>query len=131
MPHFRSVLFSPAGFFIPFLYLPTVAQGMQIEKAMAAFLISIIGIANTVGRVMVGYFSDKPWVDPLLCNNFALIIGGAATITVPWIKVYGLFAVYAMVFGTSIGEDECSKQISLRLNCTLLSISSLVIFTNS
>ncbi|PVD27383.1 hypothetical protein C0Q70_12541 [Pomacea canaliculata] len=108
-----------AGFFIPFLYLPTVAQGMQIEKAMAAFLISIIGIANTVGRVMVGYFSDKPWVDPLLCNNFALIIGGAATITVPWIKVYGLFAVYAMVFGTSIADwlERLTNAFGLVIMC--------------
>jgi len=28
----------------------------------AAFLISVIGISNTIGRVLFGWLSDFPWV---------------------------------------------------------------------
>ena len=62
------------------------------------------GIANTIGRVMCGWVSDRPWADALLINNIALMIGGAATIASPFCVNYGMFATYAAVFGLGIGE---------------------------
>lgn len=90
------------GFFVPFIYLPTLCGDLGIANTEAAFLISIIGIANTVGRVAVGFVSDLQWVDCLLINNLALVLGGAVTCLVPFLKAYALFAAYAFVFGTAI-----------------------------
>ena len=39
-----------AGFYIPFIYLPDNAILKGHPRDQAAFLLSIIGIANTVGR---------------------------------------------------------------------------------
>ena len=33
-----------------------------IPKEEAAFIISLIGASNTIGRVLVGAFVDIPWV---------------------------------------------------------------------
>ena len=69
------------GFYTPFVYLPSMAaqfvsenkklqfkkiskpnfqDGISVEDA--AFLVSIIGISNTLGRVISGWISDFTWV---------------------------------------------------------------------
>merc|ERR1712110_704888 len=43
------------GFYTPFVYLPSMAaQYDGISTEDAAFLVSVIGISNTVGRVLSG-----------------------------------------------------------------------------
>jgi hypothetical protein len=37
-----------------------VQEGISLDDA--AFLISVIGISNTLGRVLFGWLSDFPWV---------------------------------------------------------------------
>ena len=50
-----SNFFGFLGFYIPFVYLPSMAGDKDgIEKDEAAFLLSIIGISNTIGRVFTG-----------------------------------------------------------------------------
>ena len=39
-------------------------------------LIAIIGLANTIGRIILGYVSDKPWINRLWLYNSALTICG-------------------------------------------------------
>ncbi len=56
---------STTGLFVPFIYLPDYARKHGISKEDGAFLVSIIGITNTVVRVLCGYVSDKPWADAL------------------------------------------------------------------
>ncbi|KAH9500382.1 hypothetical protein Btru_071684 [Bulinus truncatus] len=91
-----------AGFFVPFIYLPTHAIDLGLDLTQGAFLISIIGITNTVSRVAVGFISDQSWADCLLINNVALVVGGVATIFVPYYPYYYLLAIYSCIFGTSI-----------------------------
>lgn len=93
----------PAGFFIPFLYLPILASDLGYEKSEGASLIMIIGIANTIGRVLAGCIADQMWTDSLLINNFSLVVGGIATICVPFITRYEFLGVYSFVFGCCIG----------------------------
>ncbi|XP_070201574.1 monocarboxylate transporter 5-like [Littorina saxatilis] len=97
-----SCLLCMLGFFVPFIYLPTLCIDLGISATKAAFLISIIGIANTISRVVVGFVSDQPWADCLIINNVALIVAGVSTCFVPFLEAYSLFAAYTFIFGTSI-----------------------------
>ncbi|XP_041373533.1 monocarboxylate transporter 12-like [Gigantopelta aegis] len=97
-----SCLICMIGFFVPFMYIPPLAMEQNISPQKAAFLISVIGISNTVGRVAVGVLSDLPWIDCLLVNNLALIIGGVVTCFVPFYDSYGMLAAYTVVFGLSV-----------------------------
>ena len=46
-----SNFFGFLGFYIPFVYLPSMAEdNAQLEPANSAFLLSIIGISNTLGK---------------------------------------------------------------------------------
>lgn len=90
------------GFFIPFTYLVDDAIKKGISRDDGAFLISIIGIANTVSRVACGWVSDQPWADSLLINNVALIIGGVTTMLIPVCTNYWSMCLASMIFGMCI-----------------------------
>ena len=93
-----------AGFFVPFIYLIDKAVELGYSGSQAAFLLSILGITNTVGRVLAGWASDRPWADCLLINNVALIVGGATTVVVPACSLYWQLVLYASIFGMCIGQ---------------------------
>lgn len=105
----NTVSFIVKGFFTPFTYLPDVCEHLGLTEGKGAMLISIIGITNTVGRIGVGYVSDQTWADCLLINNFALIIGGASTVLVPFYTSYWILGVYSVIFGMAIGTLELNE----------------------
>ena len=64
------------GFNVPYIYMVDMAADLDIDAERGSFLLSIIGIANTVGRIVLGYISDKPWINRLWLYNSALTICG-------------------------------------------------------
>lgn len=64
------------GFNVPYLYVVAYAETLKLTKTDASYLISTIGVANTVGRIILGYISDKPWVNRLLVYNVCLTACG-------------------------------------------------------
>ncbi|KAJ8729251.1 hypothetical protein PYW08_000832 [Mythimna loreyi] len=89
------------GFYIPYVYTVPMSESLGIENP--PYLISIIGGSNLVGRIILGYISDKPWVNRLLAYNVCLTIAGIGTAMamVCW-EFWGL-ALYATTFGFCIG----------------------------
>jgi len=107
-PSFLLLAFSGfltlAGFFIPFMYIVDRAVLAGIPAENGAYLLSIIGITNTVGRVFCGWISDRPQVNALLINNIALVVGGGVTLLSPLLcNTFLMLAIYCSIFGFSIG----------------------------
>lgn len=71
-----SNFFTSVGFNVPYVYLVLQAEVVGIGKEDASYLISTIGIANAVGRIILGYMSDKPWVNRLWVYNICLAVCG-------------------------------------------------------
>ncbi|KAK3603741.1 hypothetical protein CHS0354_023355 [Potamilus streckersoni] len=98
-----SNFFTSLGFNMPFIYLPDRAVDEGISEDDAKWLVSAVGISNTVGRVLFGYISDKPIVNKLMLYNSALLICGVATALSPLCFNYELLLLYSCVFGLFIG----------------------------
>lgn len=113
------------GFFVPFVYLSDFAKSVGVDKDKAAFLLSVIGIANTVGRVLCGWVSDFPQVKAIHLNNCSLILAGGTTIALPFMKDYAVQVVYCTIFGLAIA---CF--VSLR-SIVLVELLGLEKLTNS
>lgn len=62
------------GFYIPYVYTVPMSEKLGVQNS--AYLISIIGASNLVGRIVLGFISDKPWVNRLLAYNMCLTIAG-------------------------------------------------------
>lgn len=99
-----SNLCTSIGFNMPYIFLPERAREANIDANRAAFLISIIGITNTLGRVLFGWLSDRPYVNRIMLYNSALTVCGIATALSPFCYNYELLCLYAAVFGLFIGE---------------------------
>lgn len=91
------------GFSVPYVYIVAQAEKRGIGKDYASYLLAVIGIANTVGRIILGYLSDKPWVNRLLVYNVCLTICGISTALSALCYDFLSFFVYASVYGFTIG----------------------------
>lgn len=82
-----------------------------IEQNSASFLISIIGITNTVGRIVCGYVADFPKVDALFLNNICLVISTFAVSLTPFCHSYASYVVMAIAFGIAVGKNLESRKL--------------------
>ena len=99
-----SNFFTSIGFNMPFIFLTDRAVDEGISEEDAKWLVSAIGISNTVGRVLFGFLADRKGVNRLMLYNSALTICGVATALCPLCYNYPLLVLYACVFGLFIGE---------------------------
>ena len=67
-----SNLLGMLGFYVPFVFLPNMAAQTGISKENANFLLSIIGISNTLGRVLSGK-NLSIQIEKIICRS----MGGA------------------------------------------------------
>uniref|UniRef100_A0A182SIL6 Major facilitator superfamily (MFS) profile domain-containing protein n=1 Tax=Anopheles maculatus TaxID=74869 RepID=A0A182SIL6_9DIPT len=98
-----SNFLTSVGFNVPYVYLAAQAQVLGIGSQDASYLLGIIGIANTVGRIVLGYLSDKPWVNRLFVYNCSLAVCGIATALSVFCLDFYWLAVYSAVYGFTIG----------------------------
>jgi hypothetical protein len=82
-----------------------------MEPTLAIWLVSTIGITNTIGRVGCGLVSSLPGVDALLINNVALTIGGIATVLSGVSLTFGYQIFYSSVFGLAMGKKHKQGRI--------------------
>ncbi|XP_075975046.1 monocarboxylate transporter 14 [Anticarsia gemmatalis] len=73
-----SGFFTMLGFFVPYMYVAKRASANNMPDSATEWLVSTIGIANIVGRILCGLVSSVPKVSPLWLNNIALTAGGIA-----------------------------------------------------
>ncbi|XP_063911689.1 monocarboxylate transporter 3 isoform X3 [Zophobas morio] len=97
-----SNLFGMAGLYVPFVYLVDCAVQDGIDQGKASFLLSIIGITNTFGRVACGYFADFPSVNALFVNNVCLVVSTVAVALTPFCHTYGAYITMAVFFGIAV-----------------------------
>ncbi|KAI3378770.1 hypothetical protein SNEBB_010405 [Seison nebaliae] len=97
---FFGNLLSMVGYFVPYVYIVDRAVQMNVEKSKASFLISIIGITNTVGRVIGGKLCD--YFPAIHINNISLLLTGLVTLAMPFYTNYKLLMLYSALFGLFI-----------------------------
>lgn len=91
------------GFNVPYVYMKDRALLLGMSRDESSFLLAIIGIANTISRVFLGYISDKPWLNRLWLYNSSLTICGLGTMFSAFCLDYTSMAFYAAVFGATAG----------------------------
>lgn len=70
------------GFNVPYVFLVPRAKALGLSGEDASYLLAVIGIANTVGRIILGYLSDKAWVNRLWVYNVCLTICGVGKLNI-------------------------------------------------
>ena len=102
-----------AAYDVPYVYTPDKALHMGISSQRASFLVSVIGIASTVGQVAIGYLGDKPYINALLLYNAFTSVAGVGTMAVPLFTGYMALTIYCGVFGFFISANYALTTIIL------------------
>ncbi|EAA44794.4 AGAP003205-PA [Anopheles gambiae str. PEST] len=99
------------GFFVPFLYVKqrAVAGGMADE--VSTFIVSAIGISNTIARVVCGVLTSFKNINALHLNNVAITLGGIATMMSGMYITEVYQFTYAAIFGLAIACFSALRSI--------------------
>merc|ERR1719234_2680775 len=98
-----SNTFGFLGFYVPFVYLPSLAESqLDISSDQGALLLSVVGISNTLGRIVSGWLSDFAFVDSLFVVNCSLVLSALCVFIFPFVTSYGMLITVGAFFGLSI-----------------------------
>jgi len=96
----------------------------KVPKAKASLILSVLGVCNTLGRLMAGLLADRPWADPVLIHNVAAIMAGLLTCLVSMFYSFDLLCLYAALFGVFLGKLPSINQSVNNLSSFLSCLSS-------
>ena len=110
------------AYFVPLFYIPDMAVFMGVERTKANFLLSIFGkfncyilpifpfnlwfiyvylsaMANTIGKLICGWLSDRSCVSSLLVFNTYIFLSGITIFLMPFCHSYVLFVSVMSIYG--------------------------------
>jgi len=90
------------GVYTLFSYLPAIGDSNGLSPEQSSFLISMIGITNTIGRVIFGWLTDMPGVSPLMVNLVATFISTLFPILLSFPHRYSAYLAISATLGLSI-----------------------------
>ncbi len=89
--------------YIVFVHLVVYASDIGLSRAAGATALAVIGGANAVGRVGIGYVSD--YVGRVRVFAGCSILMGVSTLTLPAIETTTALIAFALVFGLAYGGN--------------------------
>ncbi|GFX41956.1 monocarboxylate transporter 12 [Trichonephila clavipes] len=87
------------GFYVPYVYITDSSIMKGVPADQSAFLLSVIGITNTVGRLLFGWIADRPGVSALLVNNVSIVLTGICVFCLPFCTTYTSIVIDCVLFG--------------------------------
>ncbi|CAH8572331.1 unnamed protein product [Schistosoma turkestanicum] len=106
------VLFMVSNFLLYFWYNVTYffmgvrAINYGLSETLAALLFSVLGGANMIGEVLVGFLADRDGVDSLTLYFFMILACGLSTCLMPLLTTFMSMAVYSSVFGMGLAAND-------------------------
>ncbi|GIX85193.1 monocarboxylate transporter 9 [Caerostris extrusa] len=101
------------GFYVPYVYITDSSVMKGVAPDQAAFLLSIIGITNTVGRLLFGWIADRPGISALFVNNLSILLTGICVFCLPFCTTYTLIVTNCVLFGLFVSAYICLTSIIL------------------
>ncbi|XP_045207396.2 monocarboxylate transporter 5-like [Mercenaria mercenaria] len=84
---------------IPLVHLPKKAKSLGISTEKSSFLISILWVANMIGRFAFGWVADRPWASAVQLNNTMIVLAGFLSLFGQLFNSNSWLGFYAAFFG--------------------------------
>lgn len=89
---------------VPYLFAADFAISRGVPTQQATFLISVIGIVNTVGQVFYGFLGDHDW-NLTVIYGVSCVGSGIAVLLLPTTSSYWLMAVLCGLYGFFVSAN--------------------------
>lgn len=97
-----SAFFQMVGYFHPYFFFGESAKSNGMAPEKTDFMLTVLGICNTLGRIGCGVLSSMPNIKALPISIITIIISGLAVVGSPFVKhdmgqfaMVGLFGLVA------------------------------------
>lgn len=98
---YTSAVISTLGLFMPYTHLPKYALLHGVSTSGAILILSIMGIASAVGRVVIGFAADV--YGKLVMLMVCMVVGGISTLCWLGCVTFAPMMVYGIVYGFFAG----------------------------
>ncbi len=110
------------GYFVPFTYIPLLAESIDIPKENSAFLLSIAGIANVVSRFISGCIGNIGASTRFYLLGVSFFGIGALNVFISICNIYATLLMYSVCFAVLAG---CNSTLFAIVLVDLLGIDNV------
>ena len=100
------------------------ATQMGIDRSEASFLISVIGISSIVGKIALGYLSDRPYINRLYLYNLCIVVCGLSKSTLAQISLQLSHHVILLKYSGLGASNFCSTYATQVVYCAVFGLTS-------
>lgn len=97
---------------VPYVFVTDFALSRGISDSQATFLISVVGIVNTVGQVIYGLIGDQDW-NLTVIYGISCIGSGLAVLLLPAATSYWLMSTLCGLFGFFVSANYSLMTVML------------------
>jgi len=100
---------------LTFIFLPALAETRGLTKLQGAYMLSILGICDSVSRILMSTLLNLKRVKKyrLVIYNILIVMIGMVSFVVPLMQTFPQFAVLCMVYGSLSGTYVSQKSVVL------------------
>merc|ERR1719510_558670 len=98
------------------IYLPNMIHlqpATNIDSTRISYIVSIIGGANTLARVLLGAISDLPMVNPIVVLVVANSIASISAFAMVYCQTFAAFASFGFIFGFATAPGNSLTSVVL------------------
>ncbi|KAL3871119.1 hypothetical protein ACJMK2_039138 [Sinanodonta woodiana] len=101
------------AFHIAFVFLPPLIKDRGMTELDAAYIVTITGIMDVVGKILAGFILDLNSIKKyrLLIYNGIMIVVGTVSLLIPSVSTFTGFALLCAFYGLMLGAYISQKSI--------------------
>ena len=94
-----AIMFGGIAYFSQIFLLPPLSEELGISRLRGAFLVSLVGIAETISRIPLGFICDKPFMNKPLLVSVLSIVSCTLGMVLSFVPLWGVLVAYACLIG--------------------------------
>ncbi|XP_052230057.1 monocarboxylate transporter 7-like isoform X2 [Dreissena polymorpha] len=108
-----SMLLFTMSMMSTFVFLPPLAKSKGVSQLQSAYLVSIIGVSDSIARFTSGFLLDLKRIKPyrLLVYNAVMFGVGIVSVVMPSIEGFAGFVVISLCYGALAGTYVAQKSV--------------------
>ena len=110
-------IFFELAYYLPMVFLPeTMITDHSISKSLAGTIISVLGVSNTIGKLLTGSILQCFKICPIIFSAISLMLLCISTACMTLCVAYAHFVIVAAIYGLVLASiDTCSPFIIMKI----------------
>lgn len=101
------------GLYVPFLLIVERAHELHFKEPWPTQLLTVMGVANMLGRIFCGATSVNPDINPMVVTYITLTLGGITVLMSTFSRTLMSHVIMVITFGTCVASFSTLRTVLL------------------